>query len=52
VSWEKVVDGFSYLLARLLDLLENGVVGNRALDDDFLLLKRDIERGNICTPEV
>jgi len=42
---------FSYLLASLLDLLENGIVGNGSLDDNFLLLERDIIGGNACTPE-
>jgi len=35
--------GFPYLFSRLLDLLENGIVGNGALDDNLLLLKRDVE---------
>ena len=32
----------TYLLSSLLDLLENGFVGDCALDDDFLLFERDI----------
>lgn len=43
--------GSSYLLARLLDLLENGVVRSDAFDDDFLFLERDIKGGNACGPE-
>ena len=32
----------TYLLSSFLDLLENGFVGDCALDDDFLLFERDI----------
>lgn len=42
------MDGFSYLLASLLDLLQDGFVGSGGLDDDLLLLERNIERGDTC----
>ena len=42
----------SYLLARFLDLLENGVVGSSALNDNLLVLERNIKGGNTCIPGV
>ena len=46
------MDGFSYLLACLLDLLENIFVGDVRRDDDFLLLEGHIVGGNTCIAEV
>ena len=41
------MDGLSYLLASLLDVLQDGVVGNSGLDDNLLLLERDRKRRNL-----
>jgi len=39
-------DGSSFDLLGLIDLLENGVVGDSALDDHFLFLERNVIGGN------
>ena len=42
----KVMDGLSYLFARLLDLLVNFIIGDGAIDDNFLVGERDLVRGD------
>ena len=42
----ELMDGLSYLRDSPLDLPQDGVVGNRDLDYDLLLLDRHIERGD------
>ena len=45
-------EGFSYLLACLLDFLENCFVGGGGIDDDFLRFESNLVRGNVCSTVV